>query len=432
RLEESRPAGVRDEAAAKDHLKQSREFLTRSLSQTPSGRAKYYLNLVHSNLLRGVELEKPSIELSKESLRRLTNQRVRELAGVISGPGYINSVSVGGKPIYIDLAEQKYTLNTPIRLLEGENKLALIATDLMGNTTRNEFVWEADWQAPDVTMTGLQLNRDTVDIQLTFLDKSSVAMISLTATPPEEDPEPPLLMERKNFEALYTLKRDRSYELLVRDAAGNERLITFPARTFPRVSRLDGGRQYAQADNIVVPDEDRIAQLKKITENVLKRPFSLNGELNRLEGAFIDRSGVAKEFMAQIVSKTKVKSSTTDPPRLARLRQLIHGRLMKVMQSGSKEGLVLRISGSDFIREENLEDHHASRNENFRLQFRRLRSSTPTDASWLATIIGNNDDQLHDENIYLHDRDIPPDLSAQVDQLITNIFVRIEQWVASS
>jgi TolB-like protein len=124
--------------------------LETSLSQAPTGKAKYYLNQARRAVLeqRGTDEQPPSIEMTSPSPDIQTpGFRVR-VAGVARDDQYVAGIRVNGRKLFVELAEPEVAFELEIELQEGSNQVDVEAVDLVGKVSRATRRISADHAGP--------------------------------------------------------------------------------------------------------------------------------------------------------------------------------------------------------------------------------------------------------------------------------------------
>ncbi len=157
------------------------EFLQRSLMQTPSGRAKHYLNASRTKKLAAAAHPPPllSIHIAAESEDQWTPQRARILNATITGEGSVRQVAVGDHREFIELAEPTYTLARNVPLHEGRNAISVSAVDLLGRQVERTVVWRGDWQPPTLSVVRLTPAPNGVHVEAVCSDDQGIASVML-------------------------------------------------------------------------------------------------------------------------------------------------------------------------------------------------------------------------------------------------------------
>lgn len=126
------------------------EELERSLASAPSARAKYYLSLVRKETLRseGASSDPPAFRVSSPSPGQAFNQPSVEVAGSVSSRTYVSALSIGGRGVFIELAEKEIPFREELALPPGRHSLRLRAEDLLGGAGEREIEVFVDLAPP--------------------------------------------------------------------------------------------------------------------------------------------------------------------------------------------------------------------------------------------------------------------------------------------
>ena len=131
-----------------NNFTQSVHFLEISLKQEPSGRAKHYLNLARRRQMTGRTVSPPHLQLGLNAETSFTSDHSCLLGGTATGEGRICRLTVGGRPEFIELAENTLAFIRRTPLTAGTNVISIEAEDLLGQRATQKAVWIADWQPP--------------------------------------------------------------------------------------------------------------------------------------------------------------------------------------------------------------------------------------------------------------------------------------------
>ena len=155
-----------------------RELLT-SLDQTPSAKAKAYLNEVRAEMLREkpAQVAPPSLEIATPAGLYL-NTRTVELAGVAQSKNYISAILVNGRRLFIELAEQEKEFATDLELKPGKNEVVVEVFDLVQKSTARTLSLNLDVQYPTVAIEDVvRKNADSVTVRGTAMDNAGVSQL---------------------------------------------------------------------------------------------------------------------------------------------------------------------------------------------------------------------------------------------------------------
>lgn len=150
------------------------KYLETSLKQAPSSRAKYYLNLVNQSVFVHRSVSVPSFEIEDACKTRWTKERRRVVAGSVHAEGLVKDVSCNGKPLFIELAENRLPFSEEIVLHEGANRITVTASDLKNQRSETGLVWQADWTPPHAIIQRVSQDADGLVVQGACIDDQAL------------------------------------------------------------------------------------------------------------------------------------------------------------------------------------------------------------------------------------------------------------------
>jgi len=129
-----------------------RELLI-SLDQTPSAKARAYLNLVRGELLRQkpAQDEPPALTLKIPDKPYVNSDRIT-LTGTAESKNYISSILINGRRLFVELAEQATRFSKQLKLKPGPNEVLVEAVDLIGKSSQKRLLLNVDMQYPSVAI----------------------------------------------------------------------------------------------------------------------------------------------------------------------------------------------------------------------------------------------------------------------------------------
>ncbi len=133
-------------------LTSSVRWLERSLAQTPSARAKHYLNLAHAQQAQAEKLPPPGV-VWEGTGAVLTRERSVRVQGCAVAAGFVSRLSVAGALQPMELAQTNLTFATHVDLQAGTNAIEVQVTDLAGQQMTARRFWIADWRPPVLSIT---------------------------------------------------------------------------------------------------------------------------------------------------------------------------------------------------------------------------------------------------------------------------------------
>ncbi|MGA1824749.1 MAG: hypothetical protein ACMUIP_08790 [bacterium] len=156
-----------------------------SLDQTPSARAKYYLNQVKRSYLLATskDIVPPIINLDRSEKKYLTNQTPFIIKGKVVDDHYVAALSINATPLFIEQSENEISFTRPVDLEEGWTTIEIMATDLVDREAKKTIRVFLDRQGPLVISNpdGMNLSYSSQHIIVTALvfDKSGITSFTL-------------------------------------------------------------------------------------------------------------------------------------------------------------------------------------------------------------------------------------------------------------
>lgn len=167
------------------NFKEAAQELELSINQTPSARAKYYLNQTRrSNLLTTrQDTTTPTIYLDFSEEEYFTNQTPFRIMGTVKDDHFVAAVSMNQSPLFIELAEPAIPFAFSVDLKTGWNTIEVTATDLVDRRNQKDIRIYLDQQGPLVIIDTIQNDqiKDPGQITLAALvyDKSGIISFHL-------------------------------------------------------------------------------------------------------------------------------------------------------------------------------------------------------------------------------------------------------------
>ena len=157
-----------------------------SLSQTPSARAKYYINRARRADLLSKQLDRlpPVIQFDSLEDEYIIAKTPFGIKGSVSDDYYVAAISVNQKPLFIELAESSMPFTYLVDLKEGWNDIQVTAEDLVGKETDESIRVFLDQQGPMVIVNPVMMNQpgqffDEALIRAVLYDKSGIVSFEL-------------------------------------------------------------------------------------------------------------------------------------------------------------------------------------------------------------------------------------------------------------
>ena len=191
-------------------------LLERSLSYVSSDRARYFLNRARQLRLlqEGRDNAPPTIEIDTPSMDLVTRELTIPVMGRAMDDTFVAAVDIAGQPFAIPLSEPRVAFHMDVQLQEGENSVAVRATDLVGHTAEVALTVLADFHGPEVTIIDIRPEGDGLLITGQVSDLSGVTSLTVGGQP--------VTWQGDEFAAhLPRHGADDAVELVATDRAGN-------------------------------------------------------------------------------------------------------------------------------------------------------------------------------------------------------------------
>ncbi len=201
-----------------------KELLT-SLQTVDTGKAKTFLNELHtiSSCMQQQDEIKPNIDIA--ALPSITNQREIELKGRISDNRYVASLVIDDSVQFIELAEQVKPFHQIWRLKDGLNHTEIVAVDLCGNTSRRSLQVYLDRFGPVVSLETATISDGRLRVRGQIADAQGLVQFRIAGRPVTLNAEQPT---RFDFDEVFDLKaQDPGLPFEALDTAGNITAGTF-------------------------------------------------------------------------------------------------------------------------------------------------------------------------------------------------------------
>lgn len=224
-------------------VKNAERYLEKSLLQEPSGRAKFYLNLVRKKFTAGQPLPPPQVILEKDAAFRWTHQRKRVLSGLAQSKAFVSEIKVNEQLEFIELAERSVHFEREIQLSPGTNIVRIDVKDLADHVVNHSIVWVADWQPPQIVVQRVDQSGKLWKVQGVCYDDTGLACLNA-------DGHAQTFLERErivSFPLEFAMDPSRSVVVYAEDLAGNhvQAVLSAPVLTAHRFSYA--GEQFASA-----------------------------------------------------------------------------------------------------------------------------------------------------------------------------------------
>lgn len=225
------------------HLEEAARHLETSLAQTPSGRARHYLNLVHREAMSGQVIPPPQIDLEDGLEVHWTSARDWKVSGRATARGRVRGITINDHREFIELAEERIAFERSLPLKEGLNVVRIGAEDLFGTRGEREARVIADWASPVLSITGITREGGAWRVEGAVADDHGLSMVVLE-NQTLFDSADPAASRRMTFSE--RIPADGGMRLVAVDRAGN-RLVA-DLRDAVLAGQARAGIRFAQAE----------------------------------------------------------------------------------------------------------------------------------------------------------------------------------------
>jgi len=164
---------------------EAREEIEKSLSQTASAKAKFYLNEVRRAQLQAnnVQAPPPQVSVSSVSEGQVTNSFTMKLEGEVAGEAYANKVVVNDDPLFVELSAKKLPFSKNIKLKKGLNEIRIKSTDLLGKVSEKKIKVFGDFEGPLVNVKnysdGQQVGQNKIVLSGALADATGISKLQV-------------------------------------------------------------------------------------------------------------------------------------------------------------------------------------------------------------------------------------------------------------
>ena len=199
--------------------------LEKSILNSPSSKAKYFLNQARKTWLFENNLDHfdPTIHISfPKRAFHYTNQSEITIRGYVEDDRFVSGISINGEPEFIELSAQSIQLNKTVPLKWGRNSITITASDFLERTAEATLELVVDKTGPLINFSHspleLAYKEGRMLIQGMVIDDSGVELLRINDKSIDlktgEIPE---------FSQWVPLTEDmQQISLLAKDIAGNE------------------------------------------------------------------------------------------------------------------------------------------------------------------------------------------------------------------
>jgi TolB-like protein len=159
--------------------------LSRSLTQEPSAKARFYLDRVRKALIRqnGATPTPPLLQLPEGPLWT-SNPRVT-LKGNVHDPNYVSAIRINGQPVFLEGARESVAFDHSLSLAQGCHTIAVEAENLAGHTIARETEICIDSLGPAIVLERVESRSNGILISGVAIDMAGVTALRINGSDQE-------------------------------------------------------------------------------------------------------------------------------------------------------------------------------------------------------------------------------------------------------
>jgi hypothetical protein len=206
-------------------LEEARTELELSIHQFTSAKALFYLDRVRKALLeqQGREAAPPRLALRFDRDEIWTRDDPVIVAGTAEDEGYVASISVKGRSVFLEGSQKSVPFKEPLSLSQGEHVVMVEARNLLGKSASRQVLVHVDREGPTFSLDSIEEGpAGNITISGSVYDEAGVAELIIDGKP---------MAVKNDIEVPFTLSRPSrrgEIELVARDRLGNETSARFP------------------------------------------------------------------------------------------------------------------------------------------------------------------------------------------------------------
>lgn len=207
-----------------NNLEAARNELDRSIQDSPSAKARYYLDLVRKALIarNGPDPQATHLQLDLPTGLYWTRQDPVDLSGRIQDPNFVSRVSVGGQDLHLAGAQTDYKFRHALDLPQGRHAITIQTKNLASQSASQTVNIVVDRQGPWIVLSTLSRKNSHIIIEGEIFDDAGAVSLSVNKQPVSIVPGP-----RVPFS--FTVDEEHKVlDLEARDRLGNTTKIDIP------------------------------------------------------------------------------------------------------------------------------------------------------------------------------------------------------------
>lgn len=173
-----------------NRMEEAIEELEKSINDSPSSKASYFLNKARKAWLQKNDLDAlpPQLDISfPPAPNYLTNKSVLTIKGNAEDDQFVSSLSVDEESIFIELSARHIPIENTIHLKRGLNKVLIAAGDLTGKKVEKKITIMVDRSAPLINLSYSlsedALHKEEILLQGLLYDESGISEFTINDQP---------------------------------------------------------------------------------------------------------------------------------------------------------------------------------------------------------------------------------------------------------
>jgi hypothetical protein len=171
------------------NLEAANQELELSVTQFPSAKARFYLDLVRKGILTqsGIEKGAPAITLALKKEEIWSREDFVVVEGTVEDERFVSSVRIGGAPLFLDGSKKRISFSKKLSLPQGRHLVEITASNLLGGKASRVVVLNVDRAGPMITLTPVKLEEGGLENQVmvsgSLYDEAGVASMMVNGRP---------------------------------------------------------------------------------------------------------------------------------------------------------------------------------------------------------------------------------------------------------
>lgn len=209
-------------------MDKAEEELDLSISQYPSAKARYFLDLVRKARITasGQGLEPPVVVLDDDRKIIWTRSDPVRISGTVRDPAYVSRIDIQEEQVFQEGAQNEITFAKDLNLDQGQHSVMISAINLAGTENRRKVTIHVDRQGPLVILDAPYQEPQGLRIQGTAMDRAGVVSLFVDGVSMP-------IRRKKNTNFSFILAPETSVLIMdIHDRLGNQTHVELPVKQF--------------------------------------------------------------------------------------------------------------------------------------------------------------------------------------------------------